>query len=167
MSRSSPIRNGRLDRRPVQPCPDNPFEVVGGTSLSAPAWAGLLALVDQGRAAAGESTLNSSGPTDHQQALYSLPQSDYNVIASGNNGYTAGAGYNLVTGLGTPVASLLVPDLVDYQGSGTTFAGPAVAPLANAAVVNTGSAGSGPMDVFSVFDEKGKRGQEPFLDNGS
>ena len=70
--------------------PSNPFEVVGGTSLSAPAWAGLLALVNQGRAAAGESTLNSSSPTETQQALYMLPQSDYNVIASGNNGYTRG-----------------------------------------------------------------------------
>ena len=29
--------------------PSNPFEVVGGTSLSAPAWAGLLALVNQGQ----------------------------------------------------------------------------------------------------------------------
>ena len=75
---------------------------MGGTSLSAPAWAGLLALVNQGRAAAGESTLNSTSPTDTQQALYMLPQSDYNVITSGNNGYSAGAGYNLVTGLGRP-----------------------------------------------------------------
>ena len=33
---------------------NNPFEVVGGTSLSAPAWAGLLALANQGRAEAGE-----------------------------------------------------------------------------------------------------------------
>ena len=59
--------------------PSNPFEIVGGTSLSAPAWAGLVALVNQGRAAAGESTLNSSSPTDTQQALYMLPQTDYNV----------------------------------------------------------------------------------------
>ena len=104
--------------------PSNPFEIVGGTSLSAPAWAGLLALVNQGRAAAGESTLNSTSPTDTQQALYMLPQSDYNVITSGNNGYSAGAGYNLVTGLGTPVANLLVPDLIAYQGPGTTLHGP-------------------------------------------
>ena len=110
--------------------PSNPFEVVGGTSLSAPAWAGLLALVNQGRAAAGESTLNSSSPTETQQALYMLPQSDYNVIASGTNGYSAGAGYNLVTGLGTPVANLLVPDLVAYQGPGTTLRGPDRRPVA-------------------------------------
>ena len=108
--------------------PASPFEVVGGTSLSAPAWAGLVALANQGRAATRESTLNSSGPTDTQSALYSLPQSDYNVVASGSNGYSASTGYNLVTGLGTPVANLLVADLVDYQGPGTAYTGPAVAP---------------------------------------
>ncbi len=132
--------------------PSNPFEIVGGTSLSAPAWAGLMALVNQGRAAAGEATLNSSSPTGTQQALYMLPQSDYNAINSGNNGYAAGAGYNLVTGLGTPVASSLVPDLIAYRGSGTTYSGPTVAPLENAGLVNTGTSDGGPMDVFSVFD---------------
>ncbi len=130
----------------------NPFEVVGGTSLSAPAWAGLVALVNEGRAAAGEATLNSSSPTETQQALYSLPQSDYNVITSGSNGYTANAGYNLVTGLGTPVANLLVGDLVAYQGPGTTYAGPTVGALQDATLVDTGWSGCGTTDVFSVFN---------------
>ncbi|MGO9914899.1 MAG: hypothetical protein ACLQIB_09335, partial [Isosphaeraceae bacterium] len=130
----------------------NPFEIVGGTSLSAPAWAGLVALVNQGRAAVGESTLNSTSPTDTQQALYMLPQSDYNAITSGDNGYTAGAGYNLVTGLGTPIANLMVPDLITYTGPGTTYSGPTVGPLQNAGLVSTGSSDSGPIDVFSVFD---------------
>ena len=62
------------------------------------------------------------------------------------------AGYNLVTGLGTPVANLLVPDLVAYQGPGTTYAGPTVGPLQDAGLVNTGTSDGGPMDVFSVFD---------------
>ncbi len=132
--------------------PSNPFEIVGGTSLSAPAWAGLVALANQGRAAAGESPLNTSSPTDAQQALYMLPQSDYNAIASGTNGYTASAGYNLVTGLGTPVANLLVPDLIAYQGAGTAYSGSTVAPLQNSGMVNTGTSDGGPMDVFSVFD---------------
>jgi len=132
--------------------PSNPFEVVGGTSLSAPAWAGLLALIDQGRSAAGEPALNSASPVEVQQALYSLPQSDYNTITSGNNGYSASAGYNLVTGLGTPVASSLVPDLIAYQGPGTTYSGPPVSPLQNSGLVNTGTCESGPMDVYSVFD---------------
>ena len=132
--------------------PSDPFEIVGGTSLSAPAWAGMMALVDQGRADSGESALDSTSPTATQQALYMLPQSDYKVIASGSNGYSAQAGYNLVTGLGTPVASLLVPDLIAYHGPGTSFAGPTVAPLQHSGLVNTGGNNGGPMDVFSVFD---------------
>jgi hypothetical protein len=132
--------------------PSNPFEVVGGTSLSAPAWAALLALVDQGRAATGQSALNTTSPTEVQQALYSLPQSDYNVITSGSNGYSAAAGYNLVTGLGTPVANLLVPDLIAYEGQGTVYGGPSVGPLQNANLNADWTGNGGPDDVFSVFD---------------
>ena len=82
---------------------NNPWEVVGGTSLSAPSWAGLIALADQGRGGRRRETLGTAGPTETQQDLYSSPQSDFNAITSGSNGgYTAAAGYNLVTGLGTP-----------------------------------------------------------------
>ena len=130
----------------------NPFEVVGGTSLSAPCWAALIALANQGRTAAGEPALDSASPTDTQQALYSLPQSDYNVISSGNNGYSAAAGYNLVTGLGTPVANLLISDLVAYQGPGTSYSGPTVAAMQNAGLVETEASDGGPDNVFSVFD---------------
>ncbi len=130
---------------------ENPFEVVGGTSLSAPAFAGLVALVNQGRAAAGEATLNSTSPTEAQQALYSLPQADYNSITSGSNGYTANSGYNLVTGLGTPVANLLVPDLIDYQGPGTSYAGPTVGPLQDATLNGNWIGSGGNIDAFNVF----------------
>jgi len=74
------------------------------------------------------------------------------VIASATNGYCAGAGYNLVTGLGTPVASRPVPDLVAYQGPGTSYGGPTVACLQYSGLAHTGPSGGGPMDVFSVFD---------------
>ncbi len=87
---------------------NSPWEVVGGTSLSAPLWGGLLALVNQGRTAAGQPTLNSTNPTDVQQALYSVSSNDYNQI----NG-----GYNTVTGLGSPIVGLLVPDLIAHQSS--------------------------------------------------
>ena len=97
---------------------DNPMEVVGGTSLSAPAWAGLIALVDQGRVAAGLPTLSSNGGTTIQAALYSAPVGGFNAILGGSNGaYTASTGYNYVTGLGTPVANVLIPSLIAYQGT--------------------------------------------------
>ncbi len=130
--------------------PSNPWEVVGGTSLSAPCWAGLIALVNQGRSGAGQPTLNSSSPTETQQAVYSLSQSDYHIITSGSNGYSAAAGYNLVTGLGTPVANLLVPDLVAGNSPSTGQVPPASA----AALVNSGATGgntSGPANVMNVF----------------
>jgi uncharacterized repeat protein (TIGR01451 family) len=125
---------------------DSPWEIVGGTSLSAPSWAGLLALVNQGRAAAGHATLNSGSPTEAQQTLYNLPQSDFNVIASGTNqGYNAAPGYNLVTGLGTPIANRLVPDMI--QGT-VAPAGSTVAPLsAAAAAANPGSGTFDPANV--------------------
>jgi PKD repeat protein len=132
--------------------PSNPFEVVGGTSVSAPAWAGLLDLVNQGRSASGEPALNSSSPTEVQQALYALPQSDYNVITSGTNGYSAAAGYNLVTGLGTPVANVLVPDLVTYQGPDTAYDGPTVGPSQDANLDASWTGAGESDDVFSVFD---------------
>ena len=95
---------------------DNSFEIAGGTSLSSPAWSALFALANQGRVTAGDTTLGSaSDPTATNEALYSLPQSDFNAIVGGTNGgYNVTAGYNLVTGLGTPAANLLVPDLVSY-----------------------------------------------------
>ena len=96
---------------------DNPWVVVGGTSLSAPAWAGLVGLVNQGRVAAGNATLNSAGPTEAQTALYNVPVGDYHDVTTGSNGYSAGVGYDLTTGLGTPLADQLIPDLVRYAGS--------------------------------------------------
>jgi subtilase family serine protease len=132
--------------------PGNPFEAAGGTSLSAPAWAALLALVNQGSAAAGGAALNSTSPTETQQALYSLPRNDYNAIASGTNGYSAESGYNLVTGLGTPVANLLVSDLISYQSGTFVASGPTVGGLQDANLVDTGTSFSGIIDVFSVFN---------------
>jgi len=95
-----------------------PWEQVGGTSLAAPSWAGLIAIANQGRVAAGEATLNGASQT--LPALYSLASSDFNNITSGSNGaFKAAAGYNEVTGIGTPKANLLAPDLA---ASGTSAA---------------------------------------------
>jgi Ca2+-binding RTX toxin-like protein len=94
----------------------NPWQIAGGTSLSAPSWAGLIGVINQGRVAAGEPTLTSDAGVSTQQGLYSLPAADFHSITAGTNGaYSASAGYNLVTGLGTPAANLLVPDMIAYQ----------------------------------------------------
>ena len=63
----------------------------------------------------GGTTLNSTAnPTQTLQALYSLPASDFHDITSGYNGLSAGPGYDEVTGRGSPIANLLIPDLIGY-----------------------------------------------------
>jgi len=89
-----------------------PWIEVGGTSLSSPTWAGFIAIADQGRNLMGAPDLG--GPTQTLPALYSLPSSDFHDIKTGYNGYYAGPGYDLVTGLGSPKANLLLPQLAAY-----------------------------------------------------
>src|SRR5206468_1203787 len=48
--------------------------------------------------------------------LYSLPSSDFHDITIGFNGYSAKAGYDLVTGLGTPKANLVIAGLLADSG---------------------------------------------------
>ena len=113
---------------------------VGGTSLSCPMWAGLIAIADQGRVLKGETTLN--GATQTLPMLYGLPSADFHNITSGSNGtYSAGAGYNLATGIGTPVANLLVPGLV---GASSSPSAPSVsAPASESTTENTAFTFSG------------------------
>ncbi len=102
-----------------------PWMQTAGTSLAAPCWAGLIALADQMRVSAGLTTLD--GPSQTLPRLYQLPAADFHDITSGTTtgspNYTAAAGYDLVTGLGTPVANLLVPAL-----AGVVTLGPASLP---------------------------------------
>jgi hypothetical protein len=63
---------------------------VGGTSVGTPAWAGIFAVVNQGRGLAGKGTLD--GPSETLPALYSLSASDFYAAAatpSGTSGSTS------------------------------------------------------------------------------
>jgi subtilase family serine protease len=96
--------------------------IVGGTSVSTAEWAGILALVDQARAAAGNGPLGQAN-----SALYALSKSHpdaFHDVTSGNNtfdpafpGFSAGPGYDLTTGLGTPDVAKIVGYLVGVPGS--------------------------------------------------
>lgn len=82
--------------------------IVGGTSWSAPIWAGFAARVNQARAAAGLAPLGLLGPK-----LYPLSGSgELADIVAGSNGpdgiYDAGPGFDLCTGLGVPDVAALV-----------------------------------------------------------
>ena len=97
----------------------------GGTSLATPCWAGLIALVNQGRKAENRPLLNSTSPTQTLTALYQLPHKDFHSDLGGNNGTNQtnlvdSTHYDEVTGLGTPVVSLLVPDLINYGAATLT-----------------------------------------------
>jgi subtilase family serine protease len=99
-----------------------PWEQIGGTSLACPCWAGIIAITNQDRARVGLGTLD--GVTQTLPKIYALPAADFHDITSGNNGFAAGPGYDLVTGRGTPIAPLLIPDLAgvsSFVGSQAHF----------------------------------------------
>ena len=97
---------------------------VGGTSAAAPQWAALVAIVDQGLALTGQGSLAGI-----QSAVYSVATSAFHDVTSGSNGYLATAGYDAVTGLGSPVAAKLVAGLVSAaNGTTVTIAAPTATP---------------------------------------
>ena len=100
---------------------------VGGTSLATPLTAALVSIANQGRALNGEPSLN--GLTQTLPTLYNLSSSDYHDITVGGNGtYNAAPGYDLVSGLGTPIANVFVNDLANTNINWSpTATGPASA----------------------------------------
>ena len=97
------------------PCSTGWYDI-GGTSLSTPQWAGLIAIAAQ---------LNGGGLGPINSALYKIGANparyaqDFYDITSGLNqadpavpGYPATAGWDPITGLGSPNAANLIPDLV-------------------------------------------------------
>jgi hypothetical protein len=115
---------------------------VGGTSAAAPAWAGLIAIADQALHLAGHGPLSG---TQAMQDLYNLPSSYFHDITSGYNGYFATHGYDLVTGLGTPNANLVVAGLVSLGVSQTPTLVRASA--ATATTTNTAGATASQLDL--------------------
>jgi subtilase family serine protease len=81
---------------------------VGGTSAGAPQWAGLVALANSVR-----TTSLSSADVQLYATATANYSGNFRDITSGNNGgFNAGLLYDLVTGLGSPIGSQLVPSLV-------------------------------------------------------
>jgi len=98
------------------PCSTGWYDI-GGTSLACPQWAGLVAIADQIN---GGHDLGLINP-----ALYKIGSdpiryaNDFFDVITGKNqpdptidGYPATTGWDPVTGLGTPNAAVLLPDLV-------------------------------------------------------
>jgi hypothetical protein len=81
---------------------------VGGTSLAAPSFAGLIALADHGRSTPLSSN-SLTTRTEYTAATGSAYASNYHDITTGSNGFPAGPGYDQATGVGSPQANNLVP----------------------------------------------------------
>ncbi len=86
---------------------------IGGTSVGAPNWAGIFA------AGASNATALQSA-----QAIYGGGYASYlKDITGGSNGYSAGTGYDLVTGLGSPVNYPPLPTVTGVSPSSGPLAG--------------------------------------------
>jgi len=88
---------------------------IGGTSLSCPQWAALVAIADQ---SAGHG-LGLINPALYKVANGPNYANDFFDVTTGNNtadptvpGYPATTGWDPITGLGTPNAAKLIPDLI-------------------------------------------------------
>jgi kumamolisin len=94
---------------------DGQTMAIGGTSAVAPLWAGLVAVANQQLGAQVGFM---------QPAIYAAKAAAaFNDVTSGNNGaFKAGPGWDACTGLGSPMASKLIPLLTP---AGTTTTPPA------------------------------------------
>jgi subtilase family serine protease len=148
------------------------WESNGGTSAASPLWAALMALVDASSSCRGE-TVGFADPALYDAAATSYA-SEFHDVTTGTNDYTpqgnksglfpATVGYDMATGLGTPIAAKLAVSLCSYRTRNVidtkTLLHVARASIAYGAenrevftVVVTGHAGDGwPLGDFRVLD---------------
>jgi kumamolisin len=93
---------------------------IGGTSWSAPVWAGFCALMNEARIKAGKPLLPFLNPL-----LYRLtgPQTFRDITRGTNGNYEAQSGYDLVTGLGVPNVKELISAVIADRVSSKAEAG--------------------------------------------
>jgi kumamolisin len=124
------------------------YQGVGGTSAVAPLWAGLIALLNQRRG----SNLGFIHPT-----LYEHAGTGCRDIVQGNNGaYSAGAGWDPCTGLGSPNGAGLAQIFASTVGtltvspSALTFPTVEETQISPQQVVNITVLGSGQLQINAV-----------------
>ena len=106
---------------------------VGGTSVSAPLWAGMTADMNKYLVARGQCPMGFAAPRIYQLATGPTDARDFHDVTGGNNdpsggnaaqAYTAGPGYDEVTGWGSPNLGNLSADWpivgADNSACGTT-----------------------------------------------
>ncbi len=95
------------------------WSLIGGTSAATPQWAALAALADNYAANHTKAPVGFLNPKLYLIAASSASYAkDFHDITVGNNsfagitGFSAAAGWDAASGLGTPDAANLIPDLV-------------------------------------------------------
>jgi hypothetical protein len=139
---------------------DNTLTLVGGTSVGAPVFAGILGLINQAAESNGQGWVN---PTLY--SLYASHPSAFHDVTSGDNkvpctagkpncpsgttsiGYSAAAGYDLATGLGSLDAFNLVSA---WPGFNATSSFSLSSNPANVSIASAGSSGSSSLTISSV-----------------
>lgn len=141
----------------------------GGTSYATPRWAGYIALANQQSVANGHGTLGFLNPLIYTIGTGSAYHTDFHDITSGNNkpsagsgsGFNATAGYDLVTGWGSPNGAALITNLA----GGTTT----TADFSLAASPTSGSvvAGSSTTTKVTITDLNSFAGTVAFTASGA
>jgi subtilase family serine protease len=90
------------------------FYIVGGTSAASPLTAGVVALIQNARLAIGKSEFTGAnfGPALYTVAAGAFYHYRYYDVTSGNNGFAAGPGFDLVTGFGVALGPSVTFGLV-------------------------------------------------------
>jgi subtilase family serine protease len=131
----------------------------GGTSFAAPMWAAYIALVNQQALANGGSHVGFINPAIYNIGLSSNYNSDFHDVVSGNNGYSATTGYDLVTGWGSPNGTNLINALaggqsgsaaVTFSASSFAFGNVVVGASSGTKVLTLTSSGSTTLDITSI-----------------
>ena len=121
-----------------------PHAEFGGTSLSAPLWAGMAAVWNEANSTASpqQPALGFVAPLLYSLANDSIayPQ-DFHDVTSGNNGFAAGTEWDQVTGWGSPnlgeLIATVVPVVTTGAASSITQIGASVTGTVNAEGLDT------------------------------
>src|SRR5438445_4550783 len=119
---------------------------VGGTSVGAPQWAAITAIVNSGGGQLSSASFGTNTAL-YNAATGSAYSANYRDITTGNNGNcgticNAGPNYDFVTGLGSPLTNNLIPYL--QPPDFTITANP------SSLTINSGSSGSSTITVTSI-----------------
>jgi hypothetical protein len=104
------------------------IHLIGGTSLAVPLWAGFAADINHYLSTNGQAQMGFAAPVLYQLATNPATYSrDYHDVTSGSNdpaggtrGYSAGPGYDQVTGWGSPAVDNLGADWTAGAGVAQT-----------------------------------------------